>query len=173
MNIQMRARPASTGAFANHLLEFETVRDFFTSSTLVTVTDVLFLGLFLLVIFSIAGPLAWVPAVVVLIAIVGGLVLQIPLNRAVRKTQHESAQKHAILIETVSALDTIKSVGAEGRMQRAWESFVGATSRTSQKSRFYSTLASNFTVMVQQFVSIVKVILGVYLVSEGEQIGRA
>src|SRR3546814_9354875 len=92
----------------------------------------------------------------------------IPLNRAVRKTQHESAQKHAILIETVSALDTIKSVGAEGRMQRAWESFVGATSRTSQKSRFYSTLASNFTVMVQQFVSIVTVIFGVYLVSEGE-----
>lgn len=167
LNIQMKARPASTGAFANHLREFETVRDFFTSATLVTLTDLLFIGLFIFVIFMIAGPLAWVPTIAVIVALTGGLLIQFPLNSAVRKTQHEAAQKHAILIETVSSLDTIKSVGAEGRMQRAWESFVGATSRTSQKSRFYSTLGSNFTTMTQQFVTVATVILGVYLVSEG------
>ncbi|HET8727006.1 MAG TPA: ABC transporter transmembrane domain-containing protein [Alphaproteobacteria bacterium] len=136
LNIQMKARPASTGAFANHLREFETVRDFFTSATLVTITDILFIGLFVIVIFMIAGPLAWIPAIAVVVALTVGLALQVPLNAAVKKTQHEAAQKHAILIETVGALDTIKSVGAEGRMQRAWESFVGATSRTGQKSRF-------------------------------------
>ncbi|MGP1397874.1 MAG: type I secretion system permease/ATPase [Inquilinaceae bacterium] len=168
LNIQMKVRPTSTGAFANHLREFETVRDFFTSSTLSTLTDVLFIGLFIFVIYVIAGPLAYVPLVAVIIAATVGLLVQIPLARAVRQTSQEAAQKHAILVETVGALDTIKSLGGEGRMQRAWERFVGATSRTSQKSRFYSSMGVNLTVMTQQAVAVVTVIVGVYLVAANQ-----
>ncbi|NNG03573.1 MAG: type I secretion system permease/ATPase, partial [Inquilinus sp.] len=167
LNLQMKVRPSSTGAFTNHLREFETVRDFFTSATLASLTDLLFVGLFITIIFLIAGPLAWVPVVAVVIAVTAGLLVQWPLSQAVKQTQRESAQKHAILVETVSSLDTIKSLGAEGRMQRAWERFVGMTSRTSQKSRFYSALGVNLTTMTTQAVSICTVIGGVYLVSAG------
>ena len=68
LNIKLAARPASTGAFANHLREFETVRDFFTSSTLASFTDLMFVGLFIFVIAMIAGPLAWIPAIAVMLA---------------------------------------------------------------------------------------------------------
>ena len=34
LGVRLAGRPASAGAFANHLREFETLRDFFTSSTL-------------------------------------------------------------------------------------------------------------------------------------------
>ena len=167
LNLQMRARPSSTGAFANHLREFETVRDFFTSATLASLTDLLFVGLFIFIIYLIAGPLFWVPTLAVVIAIASGLLVQWPLARAVRQTQREAAQKHAILIETVSALETIKSLGAEGRMQRSWERFVGMTARTSQKSRFFSTIGVNLTTLTTQAVSVCTVVGGVYLVAEG------
>ena len=168
LNIQLKARPASTGAFANHLREFETVRDFFTSATLATITDLMFVGLFIAVIAVLSGPLAWVPTVAVVVALIIGLSVQVPLSRTIRQTQREAAQKHGVLVETVSALDTIKSLGAEGRMQRSWERFVGATSRTSQQSRFYSTMGINLTTLLQQSVSVFTVIGGVYLVAEGE-----
>ncbi len=168
LNIQMQARPPTTGAFANQLREFESVRDFFTSSTLATLTDLLFVGLFVFVIYLIAGPLAYVPMAAVPIVIIIGILIQFPLNSAVKQTHHEAAQKHAILVETVSSLDTIKSLGAEAKMQRAWERFVGLTARTSQKSRFYSSLGINLSGFAQQSVSVITVVAGVYLIAEGE-----
>ena len=168
LNIQMKARPPTTGAFANQLREFETVRDFFTSATLATVTDLLFVGVFIAVIWAIAGPVAYVPMIAVPIVIVIGLVIQWPLNNAVKQTQREAAQKHAVLVETVSSLDTIKSLGAESRMQRAWERFVGLTARTSQRSRFYSSLGINLSGFAQQSVAIIIVVFGVYLIADGQ-----
>ncbi|MCB9947624.1 MAG: type I secretion system permease/ATPase [Rhodospirillaceae bacterium] len=168
LNIQMQARPPTTGAFANQLREFESVRDFFTSSTIATLTDLMFVGLFVFVIYMIAGPLAYIPLAAVPTVIIIGLLIQVPLNHAVKATHHEAAQKHAILVETVSSLDTIKSLGAEAKMQRAWERFVGMTARTSQKSRFYSSLGINLSGFAQQAVSVITVVFGVYLISEGE-----
>ena len=168
LNMQMKARPQSTGAFANHLREFEAVRDFFTSATLASLTDLLFVGLFIFVIWLVAGPLAWVPVVAVVLTLVIGLIVQIPLSRTVRQTQTDAALKHGILVETVGGLDTIKSLGAEGRMQRAWERFVGTTSHTSQRSRFFSSLGINLTAFIQQGTTVCIVVGGVYLVSEGE-----
>ena len=168
LNIQMKARPPTTGAFANQLREFETVRDFFTSATLATVTDLLFVGVFIAVIWAIAGPVAYVPMVAVPVVIIIGLTIQWPLNNAVKQTQREAAQKHAVLVETVSSLDTIKSLGAESRMQRAWERFVGLTARTSQRSRFYSSLGINLSGFAQQSVAIIIVVFGVYLIADGQ-----
>ena len=72
----------------------------------------------------IGGPVALVPAIAVPLVIGVGLLLQIPLNRVVRQTFKEAAQKHGVLVESISGLETIKSIGAEGRMQRNWEQFV-------------------------------------------------
>ena len=167
MNLQMRARPVSTGAFANQLREFETVRDFFTSATLTTVTDLLFIGLFIAIIWMIAGPVALVPALAVPTVIVIGLIAQIPLIRAVRETQIESAQKHAVLVETVGNLETIKTLGAEGWRQSLWERFVGKTARTAQRARFWSALSVNLSAFVQQLVVVGVIVAGVYRVSDG------
>ena len=168
LNIQMKARPATTGAFANQLREFETVRDFFTSATLVSITDLMFVGIFVAVIWMIAGPLAYVPMAAVPVVILIGLIIQFPLNNAVKQTQKEAAEKHAVLVETVSSLDTIKSLGAESRMQRAWERFVGLTAQTSQRSRFYSAVGINLSGFAQQSVSVIIVLFGVYLIADGQ-----
>ncbi|MFC4351010.1 type I secretion system permease/ATPase [Fodinicurvata halophila] len=168
LNIQMKVRPGSTGAFANHLREFETVRDFFTSSTLASLTDLLFVGLFLFIIWMLGGPLVYIPLAAVILALVTGFCIQFPLNSVVRKTHKEAAQKHGILVETLSGLDTIKVAGAEGRMQRSWEQFVGSTSRTAQRSRLFSNLGVNMTSFLQQGTTVGIVIYGVYLASEGE-----
>ncbi len=167
LGVRLAGRPASAGAFANHLREFETLRDFFTSSTLAALIDLPFALLFMLVVWQIGGPLAWIPAIAFPIVAVVGFLIQIPLNRAVRRTFADATQKHGILVETLGGLETIKSLGAEGRMLGRWEAIVGRTARSATQSRTLSALAINFSLFAQNAVSVVMVIAGVYMIGEG------
>ncbi|MBE7638118.1 type I secretion system permease/ATPase [Sneathiella sp. P13V-1] len=166
LNIQVKARPQSSGAFANHLREFETLRDFFTSATVTALVDLPFLGVFLFIIFLIGGPIAIVPAIAVPVVIILGLLLQLPMRRAVAKNTEENSQKHGVIIETISALDTVKSLGVEGHMQKEWERFVGQTAKTSVTSRFFAGLGINLSAAAMQLVTVFVVIYGVTLMSD-------
>ena len=167
LGIRMAARPASAGAFANNLREFESLRDFFTSASLVTLVDLPFVLFFIVIVGWIGGPLALVPAVAVPLVIGLGLMLQVPLNRVVRRTFKETAQKHGVLVESINGLETIKSIGAEGRMQRNWEQFVSSTARSGLRARFISALGVNFSALAQNLVTVGVVVFGVYRIGEG------
>jgi ATP-binding cassette subfamily C protein LapB len=167
MGIRMAARPASAGAFANNLREFESLRDFFTSATVVTLVDLPFVVLFIGIVWWIGGPVALVPAVAVPLVLAIGLLLQAPLNRMVRRTFQEAAQKHGVLVESISGLETIKSVGAEGRMQRNWEQFVGATAASGMRARLLAGLGVNVALLAQNLVTVGVVIFGVYRIADG------
>ena len=56
MAVKMAQRPASVGILANQMRDFDSVREFFTSGTVVSATDLLFAILFIAVLFIIAGP---------------------------------------------------------------------------------------------------------------------
>jgi|TARA_R100000005_G_C5003701_1_gene212252 ATP-binding cassette subfamily C protein LapB len=166
LNLQVKARPASAGAFANHLREFETLRDFFTSVTVTALVDLPFLGIFLFIIYLIGGPLFMIPAIAVPVVLVIGLLLQWPMQRAVARTSEEAAQKHGVIIETISALDTVKSMGIEGHMQKEWERFVGKTAETSVAARFFAGLGINLSAAAMQLVTVAVVVYGVHLMGE-------
>src|SRR5262249_44198164 len=100
--IKMAQRPASVGILANQMRDFDSVREFFTSGTVVSATDLLFALLFIAVLFAIAGPLAWIPVVMLPVMIVAGYLLQRPLNLAVRRLEVESSARHGVLVETLS-----------------------------------------------------------------------
>ncbi len=168
LNIQMAAKPQSAGGFANQLRDFESLRDFFTSATLITLVDIPFLVIFLLIIYMIGGPVAYVPMAAVPIVIIGGLVVQYPLRHAIRKTQEEAAQKQGVVVETIGALETIKSLGAEGRMQGEWERFVGASAKTGLSARTVSQLGINLAGMATQLVTVGVVVFGVYRIAANE-----
>ena len=162
------ARPSSVGALAANLREFENLRELVMSSTLVVVADLPFAALFIVVIALIAGPaVALVPLLAVPVLLAIGFLLQMSLREVIGRTMREGFQKHAILVESLEGLDTIKIAGAEGRAQRLWERFVGATARTAMKARFLSTLGVNAAFFVQNMVSVLVVVIGVFKISEG------
>ncbi|MCK5120782.1 MAG: type I secretion system permease/ATPase [Methylococcales bacterium] len=168
LGIKMESRPASVGAFANNLHEFESFRDFLTSATLTTLIDLPFLFIFLAVIYMLGGNLALIPLFVLPLAILGGIAVQKPLKNTINELFKFSAQKGATLIESLTNLDSIKSSGAEGQMQRQWEQNIGQIARLGLKSRFFSSIAVNLTAFLQQMASVAVVIFGVYKISEGD-----
>ncbi|MGD9172184.1 MAG: type I secretion system permease/ATPase, partial [Candidatus Thiodiazotropha sp.] len=168
LGIKMAARPPSVGAFANNLREFESIRDFITSASVVTLVDLPFVLLFLLVIWFIGGPLVYVPLVCIPIVIIYGIVIQSPLRRSVEATYRASAQKGATLIESLTAVETIKHLGAESEVQRKWEQLTAHIAQWGVRSRLLSASVSNVATFFQQMSQVGIVVLGVYLIAEGE-----
>ncbi len=165
MGMTMAARPASAGVMASHMKEFETLRDFFTSSTMAALVDLPFTIIFVAIITMIAGPIAFVPVVAAILVIALGLALQKPMQKVIRQSMNESALKNALLFETITGLETIKSQAAESHAQRRWEELTDKSSRTAVKSRKYSAYATNGAVFIQQLASACVVVVGVYLTS--------
>ncbi len=168
LNLDLGKRPMKTGEFANQLRDFEIVREFFTSNTVVTLTDFIFIWLFIFIIFQIAGIVALAPAMAVLLVLIAGVLLQFPLHRIVQHAQAEASHRHSLLIEALMGLETIKTSRAESQFQDQWEQFVGRNAKTAEKLRSISTLGTNFTALVQQLVTVGVVIIGVYLFDQGE-----
>jgi ATP-binding cassette subfamily C protein LapB len=166
--VKMEQRPASVGILANQLRDFDSVRDFFTSGTVVAATDLLFALLFVAVLFMIAGPLAWIPIAVLPVMITVGLMIQRPLDRAMRRLQAESAARHGVLVEALSGMETVRAIGAEPRMQTAWERSIAATARSSEDVHFWASMALTASGTAQQVTSLLMVVIGVFLIINGE-----
>ena len=168
LGLKMEARPASVGAFANNLREFEAVRDFITSATVTTLVDLPFIIFFLVVISLIAGPLVMVPMIAIPLIAIYGLLMQKPLRQAAENSFRASAQKNATLIESLAGMETIKFLGAEGPLQRKWEKSVAHIARWGARSRLLSSSTVNVAAAIQQLTTVAVVVFGVYLIIEGE-----
>ena len=166
-NIKLLDRRGGAAGIANQIREFESVREFFTSSSFVAVIDLLFIGIFVFVLWVIVGPIAIVPLLAVPVVVIIALLAQIPIGASIEKSQQLSSKRHLVLIESLLGIETVKSLNGEPVMQKEWENAVAATSRISGRTRFWSNFAISSTMVIQQSVSVVILVWGVYLVSSG------
>lgn len=168
LDARMSERTMRSGELASHIREFESVRDFFTSSAVSSVIDLLFIGIFLAVLWIIVGPIALVPMIAVPIVLAVTLAVQLPLARSVAQAQATAANRQTVLIEALVGIETVKAVSAQGNLQRKWENAVAGSVRGSSAMRFWSALAMYFTLFTQQAVSVAIIVWGVYLVIAGQ-----
>lgn len=164
MSIRLENRPQSIGIFASSMRDFEALRDFFSSASLVLIADLPFLLLFLVVIGLIGGPLVLVPAAAVPLLILIGLWAQRPLMRAMRRNMRESGEKQSVLVESLLNLEILKAHNAEGYLQKRWEQATAATSESFKQIRSLTNLMLGLTTWTGQMVNVVMVVMGVYLI---------
>ena len=168
MDMKLSGRPKSSGAFANMLRDFDSVRDFTTSATLTGLIDLPFTILFLIVIWLLGGNVAFALVGLIAVVMIVGYALQIPLRNNVRKAAKSAEAKHGLLVETISGLETIKAIGADGRLRARYGDQVAENALYAQHGRFVSALGANFASLVQQVASIVIILIGMYAVRDGD-----
>ncbi|WP_299948992.1 type I secretion system permease/ATPase [uncultured Ruegeria sp.] len=168
LNIRMTARTGSTGAMASTVREFETLREFFTSATLVAVVDLPFIAIFILTIYLVGGPLALVPALAVPIVLLSGLAIQPMLARLAEKSFADGQSKQSVLVEAVSGLETIKTTTAGRQMRTRWENAIERQSEHGTRSRAITQFALNLTGFTQQAAQVLIVFYGVFLITDGQ-----
>jgi ATP-binding cassette subfamily C protein LapB len=167
LGAKLAVQPPSVGVQANTLREIETIRDFNTSVTLTALGDLPFALLFLGMIAVIGGPLVLVPLVAAPLAIALVFVLQIPLERLHATTFRQMAQKTAVLVETLTGLETLKASAAESWAAGKWEHAVADQLRLSTVMRFLAGLGMSLVSLTTALTTIVMVMLGVGYVADG------
>ncbi len=168
LNTSLAARPLSTGEYASRVSQYEFVREFFTSNTISVLIDTVFVFMFLFVIYLISGWLVVVPSVAFLASVVVGLVAQHRIGKRVAASMNEASQRQALLIESISTVETIKSLQAEAYLLRKWREHSKNAANTSEKIKQLSASASNVTYFIQQLVTVALVVAGAYAFESGD-----
>ena len=167
LTMRLDAKPESTGALVNNLREFESLREFFSSSTLLAFIDLPFLVVALLLLGYIGGPLVILPLCAIPVLIITGIVLQEAGKRTAEQGYKQNMQKNALLVELVNGLETLKACMAESRMLHLWEQVVGVSAKAGSVAKKYNNLAITISTLVTQAVSVGMVIWGVYRIADG------
>ncbi len=167
MNLPMANRQGSTGAFARRVSEYEMVRDFFASTTVVLAVDVVFLVLFLGLITVLAGWLVVVPIIGIVIMFVAGMSLQRAMGRAALDAQADSSLQHSVLVESIGGAETLKAARAESQMLGRWRRYSSMSATTSERMRRLTAVAVNLASISQQMISVGLLIGGFYQFQQG------
>jgi|GEM_PF-7132172 len=166
LSLRMAVRKGSTGAMAAALREFDMLRDFMASATLVAVVDLPFVFLFVFVISLIGGPLAVIPLIALPVVLVVALLTQPVLSRLAERSFADGQSKQAVLVETLSGLETIKTARAEAHMAARWDRALAAQAGHGVRTRAVSQFALNATAFTQQAAQVLIVFYGVFLIIE-------
>ncbi|WP_158283944.1 type I secretion system permease/ATPase [Pseudomonas sp. OV226] len=164
---RLESRAQSSGAFANVVQSFETVRDMVTSATLTAVADLPFALLFLLVIYLVAGPLVWVVVGTMLAVVALALLIQIPLKRDSQNSMKVASNRHGLVVESLDNLETIKALRAESWIASRHDAASVQLAQLSMQTRFLSSWATTLLQSFQQFSTVALLLWGAYLVGDG------
>ena len=165
--MSMKARPATIGGFAQSIHDFQGLREFLTAVTLTSLIDLPFAVLMLVVIGLLGGWLVLIPLIAFPITIGFAWLIQVRLRDTVQKSLALGAERQALLIETLSGLETLKACSAESERQHHWESTHAALTRLDAHARNLSALATNGTLFIQQLCGMATIVAGVYSIIAG------
>lgn len=168
LGMRLEHLPSSIGALAGSIQGFESVRAFCGSMVVTALIDLPFFLLFLLIILIIAPLMALPVAVGALLLLLYALSVQQQMRRLADVSGQASSQRSAGVIESLSCLPVLKSLNATGRMQRQWEQATRFLSGSGSRQRLLGASVSMGAAWVQQTVAVSMIIIGVYLVIDGQ-----
>ena len=168
MDLKMDVYPKSVGSFANHIKEFSSLSAFLASASLTILIDLPFVFIFLFTIYYIAGSIVLVTITTIFLILLYTFFVRKPLQRSIESSYEASAKKYGVLIESLSSLETLKTLGSIGQVQWKWEESSGDIAQKGIKSRMLSSSIVTVTALLIQVNIIAILIAGVYMISENE-----
>lgn len=104
---------APLGNQVARLKEFDAIRELFTGPLVSVALEAPFVVIFLAAIAALAGPLALIPVIMMLVFLLVTAVLRPRLRRAVKRSSQARARRHSFLMETITNLRTVRESNAE------------------------------------------------------------
>ena len=157
-----------TGSLAARVSEYAIVRDFFASTTVVLMIDILFLVVFVGVIAIIGGWLALIPLVIIVAMMIAGYVLQRKVTEAAQDAQADYGLQQTLLVESLAGIETLKSLGGEGGALGRWYRLAEAGAYSQERLRRINSIAVGLAQTFQQFSTVSLIIGGYYLFAAGQ-----
>jgi len=148
--------------------EFGSIREFFTASTIGTLTDLPFIVLFLALVASIGGNVVWVLFVGGVLMVLPSFFMQRKMIALTQATQGASVKSSRLLHEVIYEADTIKAQRGEDRFRRLWHELSSLSSLATSEQRKLASTLTYWSQGVQQATYVAAVVTGAFLVFKGE-----
>ena len=148
--------------------ELENIRNFLTSSALTLVIDLLFTFVFLAVMFIYSATLTWI--------VLGAFPFYIGISAGATPLFRErlndkfsrGAENQAFLVESVTGVETLKSMAVEPQMQRRWEEQLAGYVASSFRVIKLGNTASQVVQLISKVVTAAVLYFGAKLVISGD-----
>ena len=168
LSLRLELKKGSTGALTGLMRELEALRDFFASATLTAVVDLPFILLTLLVVWLIGGMVVLVPAIMVPLVILVGLLTQPAMDRLSAKAMGEGLLKQSVLVETIGGLETVKASGAGALLSQRWRRAQEQHSDSSLRQRLIASIGITVATSAGTISYAGVVIVGVQMIADLE-----
>lgn len=165
--LKLDRRPARVGALVAQVRDYESVKSFFTSTTLFALADLPFCLFFIAVIALLGGWVALVPLVLLPICLGIGLWVQRPLAELQKQQTDESTHRQGLLIETLSGAENLKALGGEWRFSLLWQQLTRQLGENGERIRTLGTRAQYLAGTFQQLAYVLVLVVGVYRIEAG------
>lgn len=148
--------------------ELDTIRNFITGSSLTLVIDIFFSFVFLTIMYFYSSTLFWVVA----LSIPGYIILSIIVTPILRKRLDEKfqrgAENQAFLVESVSGVETVKSLALEPQMRKKWEDQLAGYVASSFKATNLGNVSSQLAGFINKITMLLILWFGARLVIQGD-----
>lgn len=168
LNLRIEEAPKNVGAFASCLREYDSIRNFLTSSVILVLIDLPFTFILLSVVYSLAGKIVIVPVVMMALILIYALIIRTPLYASIAANFDNASKKNSLVIETINGLSDIKQFDSARLFQNKWENVTVAISSRAIISRLLQTSVPTLTGALIQLNTILTIVMGVYMISSHE-----
>lgn len=140
--------------------QLEVVRQFLTSSALTLVIDIFFTGVFIAVMFLYSWQLAMIVIASVPCYVILSLIVTPLLRARIDERFLRGAETQAMLVESVTGVETLKAMAVEPVLQRRWEEQLAAYVRASFRTITLGTVGSQSAQLISKAVVVATLFLG-------------
>lgn len=165
--LKLDRRPARPGTLVSQVRDYESVKSFFTSTTLFALADLPFVLFFIAVIAMMGGYVALVPLLLLPICLAIGLLAQRPLAALQQQQTDESARRQGILIEVLQGAESLKAQGGEWRFSVLWGQLTRELGHYGERIRTIGGRAQFLAGSFQQLAYVLVLVVGVYRIEAG------
>jgi len=148
--------------------ELETIRNFITGSGLTVVIDLFFTLVFFAVMYYYSPTLTWIVWGAIPFYVLLSIFVTPVLRRRLDEKFARGAENQAFLVESVTGVETLKSMAVEPQMQRRWEEQLAAYVNASFKTAHLGNIASQSAGLINKVTTVLILWIGATLVMRNE-----
>ena len=141
------------GQVVARVRELENIRNFLTSSALTLILDLFFSVIFIVVMFFYSERLAWIVVASLPFYIAISVIITPGLRKRTEEQFQTGAVNQAFLTESLTGVETLKSMAVEPQMQDRWEKQLAAHGRASYRTNILGIYGSQSVQLVSKIVT--------------------
>lgn len=156
------------GNIVARVRELDRIREFITNKSVSVLIDAFFSGVFLAVMFVYSAKLTFISLIFLSIIAAIYVIITPELRLRLEEKFQMGAHSNSYLVESVTGVQTVKSLAIEGSMFRKWEEKLGKYIKSSFNLAIMGNFTGSICGFLQKGMTITILYMGVILVIENK-----